>query len=212
MKTFFEHQAVAFEATKDLPFYAYHWEMRVGKTLPVIRTVGYQYDKGNIDLCLMTAPGALPLKWSRQDVPEDRPDDEIFEWDTDLADRKWYQKKLEEFLTQRNGKLKWFFISGESINTPKAKKVILKLLKEYKIFLVNDESHFFKNYKSKRTKFVMQISEKIHWVRNLTGTPSTKGPFDLWSQFYIGDPSILGYNYHAHKNRYGVFIRRTLGS
>lgn len=205
MKTFFTHQSDIYEDTRDLRGYALHWEMRVGKTLPIIRTAGWQYERGNIDFVILTAPGALPLKWSREDVPEDRPDDILFEWESKKANQVGYKKRLEEFINGDAKGLRWLFINSESVDLANVKKLIKQILRKYKVFLINDESHVFKNGKSKRTKAMMTTSENCAFVRNLTGTPSTKGPFDLWSQFYMIDPSILGYSFAKHKQRYGIF-------
>ena len=70
--------------------------------------------------------------------------------------------------------------------------------------LVVDESHRFKNPSGKRTKALHKLSQQrqCQYKFILTGSPILQSALDLWSQFYVLDPSILGYNYFSFRSQY----------
>lgn len=60
--------------------------------------------------------------------------------------------------------------------------------------LILDESHDFKTPFAKRTRRMMRDAAKAHARYLMTGTPMTRGFEDLFCQFYILSPKILGYS------------------
>ena len=71
-------------------------------------------------------------------------------------------------------------------------------------FLVGDESTTIKNIKAKRTKALMFLP-RAKYKRILTGSPITKSPLDLYSQFLFLDKKILGFDsYWSFQGRYAV--------
>ena len=70
--------------------------------------------------------------------------------------------------------------------------------------LVVDESHRFKNPSGKRTKAVHKLAQQTQcrYKFILTGSPILQSALDLWSQFYILDPKILGANYFSFRSQY----------
>ena len=53
--------------------------------------------------------------------------------------------------------------------------------------LVVDELSSFKNFKTKRFKSLMKVRPKVKRVIGLTGTPTSNGLMDLWSEFKLLD-------------------------
>lgn len=53
--------------------------------------------------------------------------------------------------------------------------------------IVVDELSSFKSHRSKRFKALMKVRPKVKRIVGLTGTPSSNGLMDLWSQFKILD-------------------------
>jgi SNF2 family DNA or RNA helicase len=76
------------------------------------------------------------------------------------------------------------------------------------MMMIVDESTTIKTHTAKRTKTLLKMSEKIGYKRILTGTPITKSPLDIFSQFAFLDKNILGKNYYAFRARYAKIISR----
>lgn len=76
----------------------------------------------------------------------------------------------------------------EFVNYESLHKVVGK--KNYKT-IVFDESHYLKSTKAKRTRLARSLARKAEYVLMLTGTPVTKDPYDLYSQFAILQPLVF---------------------
>jgi SNF2 family DNA or RNA helicase len=77
-------------------------------------------------------------------------------------------------------------------------------------FLVLDESTSFKNHQSQRFKALKLVRRFCKKVVLLTGTPSSKGLIDLWSQIYLLDEGQrLGRTISQYRERY--FVANTHG-
>ena len=60
---------------------------------------------------------------------------------------------------------------------------------------------------------MIKIGRGFAYKRLLTGSPVTKSPLDLWSQFEFLDPGILNFkSYYAFLNRHANILKRSLGS
>lgn len=69
--------------------------------------------------------------------------------------------------------------------------------------VIIDESQSFKSYKSSRFKTMQKIRPWVYRLVLLTGSPSPKGPMDLWSQIWLLDMGKrLGKNITAYRNKY----------
>ena len=76
-----------------------------------------------------------------------------------------------------------------------------------------DESTTIKNHKAKRSKHLMKIADGFNYRRLLTGSPVTKSPMDIYSQFEFMRKGLLGYeSYYAFQGRYAVTQRRSMGA
>lgn len=72
----------------------------------------------------------------------------------------------------------------------------------FKILII-DESQSFKNYGAERFKALKSIRPYVNRIVELTGSPTPKGPMDLWSQIYLLDMGYrLGANITAYRNQY----------
>jgi len=76
----------------------------------------------------------------------------------------------------------------EFVNYESLHKVVGK--KTYRT-IVFDESHYLKSTKAKRTRLARSLARKAEYVLMLTGTPVTKDPYDLYSQFAILEPLVF---------------------
>lgn len=94
-----------------------------------------------------------------------------------------------------------FITNTDSIGNKNIFPVLLDMGFE---FMAIDESHKFKSYKANRTKNLHKISSQaqLRYKFILTGSPVLQSALDLWSQFYILDPKILGANYFSFRAKY----------
>ncbi|MCW6665292.1 DEAD/DEAH box helicase [Aerococcaceae bacterium NML191219] len=75
--------------------------------------------------------------------------------------------------------------------------------------VVIDELSSFKSYQSKRVKSLLKVRPLIKRIVGLTGTPSSNGLMDLWSQFRILDfGERLGRYISHYRNTYFVPDKR----
>lgn len=200
----FKHQQKLLDETKDLSYFAILWEMRVGKTLASLYTFVHNFEIGKIDAVFLIAPSGVDLKWTREDLAKARPHDNVLEFRSSDFNKVSFQKKFKSALADRS-KLLWVVTNAEGLITDSCRAMVAKLLENRNCGLLVDESDLFKNPRARRTKCLMKLSTKFLVKRILTGTVATKGPFDLWSQFYILSPEILGPTFVPFKQRYGIF-------
>jgi len=207
-----KHQTEDLEASWQLPAAAIHWEPRLGKSWLTLKTSSRLVEANKIRGAVVIAPNGVHLGWTRDQIPKhwDVENTRIVEWSSNRANTKGFQKELGDALAFDG--FVFFSVNVESIRRgTKNKKpsasydFIEKLAKNRDCIMVVDESHYIKNPKAERTKAIMKLSKLFPYRRNLTGTPSPQGPFDLWSQFNVLNPKILGRAFYPFKTRYGIF-------
>jgi SNF2 family DNA or RNA helicase len=75
--------------------------------------------------------------------------------------------------------------------------------------VVIDELSSFKNHKAKRFQALMKVRPKVKRIIGLTGTPSSNGLMDLWSEFKLLDMGQrLGHFITQYRNDYFVPDKR----
>ncbi|MDO5398241.1 MAG: DEAD/DEAH box helicase [bacterium] len=75
--------------------------------------------------------------------------------------------------------------------------------------VIIDELSSFKNHKSKRFQSLMKVRPKIKRIVGLTGTPSSNGLMDLWSEFKLLDfGDRLGRFITHYRNNYFIPDKR----
>ncbi len=207
----FKHQSELFERTKDLPFFAEFWEMRVGKNLPIIDTATYLFNQNKIDAVLIIAPSGVHINWARKVIPPERPSyDNIIEWSSGNANKVSFRRRLNECLADK-GRLLWVCANIESVTTDAFKDFHADFVKLRNAMRVIDESDIIKSPSAKRTKLLIKWTPLFPYRRILTGTAAPESPFDLWSQLECLDSGILNNRYTPFKQRYGVFKRVRFG-
>lgn len=82
----------------------------------------------------------------------------------------------------------------ETLSTSyRANRELYSLAQQKECFLVVDESLKVKNPYALRSRNITRLSEQVKYKLILNGTPISKCEADLFQQFYILDPRILGY-------------------
>jgi len=192
--------------SENINVYALFHDMGTGKT----KTASEIYrikceDNGRWVKMLIICPLVVLENWKREllthtYIPEEKI--QIVDGCTKPNGRKLKnpQKKLR--LEQiNNPTAEIFIINTDNVSNVDVWDEVLKLGIE---MLVVDESHRFKANNGKRTKALHKLSQQpqCRYKFILTGSPILQSALDLWSQFYILDPKILGANYFSFRSQY----------
>jgi SNF2 family DNA or RNA helicase len=101
--------------------------------------------------------------------------------------------------------LGWRIINYDKIIIKRYLDDLIALCQRKKVLLVLDESHRIKNAQAKRSKMSFLLGRLSQRVLLLTGTPISKNPLDVFSQFRSVDEGILGSSWPVFKRTYGVW-------
>ena len=201
----FDHQRKAFYLSRDKKNFALLMEQGTGKTKVIIDNAAYLYGNGKITALVVIAPNGVHRNWLDRELPAHMPD-----WCKYKSihyysgmDKK-HKQKFNDLLGETEV-LKVFAFNVEAFVSKVALSYMTKILISNKPFLVVDESSRIKSPSAKRTKEITKFSRYAKYKRILTGTPITKGPQDVYSQFKFLDSNILGYDsYYSFRSRYCI--------
>tara|TARA_R110000787_G_scaffold108447_1_gene216840 strand:- start:6202 stop:7641 length:1440 start_codon:yes stop_codon:yes gene_type:complete len=208
----YEHQREAFVLSSNKKDYALLMDMGTGKTKVCLDSIGFLFEKKEIDLALIVAPKGVIANWLGEietHLPE-RIEREIVLWKPSLT--KSFREQLKK-LGQPSNKLKFLLMNVEAFSSKKGVEVAEYFIKNSKAFMAIDESTTIKNRQAKRTKSISKLGLGARYKRILTGSPITKSPLDLYSQMNFLNEKILGFNsFYAFQARFAVVQRRTMGT
>jgi hypothetical protein len=201
----FEHQRKAFYMSRDKENFALLMEQGTGKSKVIIDTAAYLYANNKITAMIIIAPNGVHRNWLKNEVPFHLP-----EWCPRktayyYAGMKKGDKKEWDKVCSSDEALKIFAFNVEGFVSKTAQKFISNIMMSNDVLLVVDESSRIKRPGAKRTQFITKIGKSAKYRRILTGTPVTKGPEDVYSQFRFLDPYVLGYDsFYSFRARYCV--------
>ena len=199
----YEHQLSALEKAWNKETFAFFMEMGTGKTKVLIDNMSMLYDKGKINGALIIAPKGVVKTWYEQELPTHLPDhieNVSVLWQANIT--KGQQEKLET-LYEIETALHILIMNVEAFSTEKGRKFAEKFLSCHESLMAIDESTTIKNPGAIRTKNILKMRPLTKYRRILTGSPVTKNPLDLYSQFDFLDPYHLDFHsYYAFRNRY----------
>jgi len=212
----YEHQIIAFNRGLSQKSYGFFMEMGTGKSKVLIDSVAYLSNTMQIDFALIIAPKGVYRNWINKEIPQHFPDDirhSVCYWRS--TNTKTYKEEVKKFFESKDPGVKIFVMNVEAFSSAKGQKAGLWIAKHFGAngLIAIDESTTIKNHKAKRTKTLTKISSEFKYRRLLTGSPVTKSPMDLFSQFQFLDPSILGYDsFYAYQGRYAILQKRSMGN
>jgi SNF2 family DNA or RNA helicase len=204
----YAHQLTAFERFKDSPYFALFADMGTGKTKMSIDIASHKFETGQIDAMLIIAPNHVHTQWVNEEFPKHcaipyKP----FIWKSGLAGSKMYKRWLNTFtLTPMENLLKVLTVNVEAFQSDTVVPFIADFVKLHKPFIVIDETTRIKTSTAKRTKTIHKLV-KYGQRAILTGTPTAKSPFDLWSMMEFLKTGYFGCNYFIFQHRYGILIK-----
>ena len=221
-KELFKHQKEDVDRFSGETEIALFNEMGTGKSATALRIASNKYLAGEIDALLIVAPNDVHAQWAKEEVP------------------KWMLKNIEyqcQCLYGRGGKkeampfyddgsLQIVCVNIDTFSTPSKWEDIAEWANSRKTFIILDEATCIKNIKSKRTERMLYafnsvkrcgrriVSNSINSAARaiLTGTPTTKGPMDLWSMMEFLRPNFFGRNWYAFQNRYAMHSTITVNN
>ena len=198
----FAHQSEALRRWRGKPRFALFCEMGTGKTWIAINRAAELKVEEDVTEVLVIAPRSLLKVWESE-IRKHCP----IPYETLILDRpkNWELLDMPEIRPLLAGDplpiLRFVIVNYDQLLT----KRLPKLLEHDFGLAILDESTMVKNWFAKRSRKTKTLVDTIPRVVLLTGNPAPNGPLDLYSQFFILDPHILGFtNYYPFRNRYSV--------
>jgi SNF2 family DNA or RNA helicase len=210
----YTHQAAEFPISREMEARCVFWVPRAGKSKLIIDTAAWLYHLTKINGLLIVAPNGPHENWFDFQIPEHLHENvprEMLVYKPKSLQTLRYEAAFERLL--RYDGLAIFVMNydafikrkGESPGNAAARK----FLKKRRCLYVIDESHKIKTPSAKRTMAILWTAHLAPYRRLLTGTPTTQGPFDIYSQMKFYDPFFwhgCGLSqFGAFKAQYGVF-------
>src|SRR5210317_134147 len=216
LKEPFLHQLKARRICHDTNInnFAYLMEMGTGKTITAIMDLMILHHEKGVDNCVIFAPKSVYRNWYKEItefVAPEKTKYAISTWDPSLKDPVT-KANLTDLLVKSLIPLNIFLMNIEAISSPKGVKFLEKYLSvqdKKNTMMIVDESTVIKTHNAKRTKNLLKLTKDLGYKRILTGTPITKSPLDIYTQFAFLDLKILGQsNYYAFRARYAKIVNR----
>ena len=211
----YDHQQLVLEKSWDRSFYGFLLEMGTGKSKIDIDSFCIQIELRAIDCILILAPKGVYRNWYLKELPEHMPDrhhknSTIHLWKGGGSSTE--QKQLQ-YLLKKDGRIKILIMNTEALSmSPKAWEFAQKFVKSGRCYTNVDESSTIKNPQAIRTKKIIKLGHMSVFRRIITGSPVTRSPLDLWSQFEFLQPQCLGHkSYYSFRSRYAVMEQKTFG-
>ena len=198
----YEHQRVALRKGATQSVFGFFMEQGTGKTKVTIDNAVYLYNMELLDTVYVIAPNSVYTNWKKEIELHSSANNYIYQH---KIDKKFYPKK---------NKLNWYLMNIEAFSHKSGYNKGLELveLRGLTTMMVIDESTTIKNRTAKRSKNVLKLGKGVRYKRILTGTPVTKSPLDLWSQFAFLDEDLLGFkSFYSFRARYCIMQSRPVG-
>lgn len=174
----YPHQQDAYDKLKGLKVGALYMEMGTGKTRTMLEIIKHKLDRGKIDRVIWFCPCS-----AKTNIKQD----------------------LEKHLA--SGHEHFIIVGIETLSSStRAMAYLLKYTEEHRCLLVVDESNLIKNPQAIRTENMIKLASRCNYRYILNGTPVTRDERDLFSQWYLLDWRILGYqSYWSFERNHVVF-------
>lgn len=188
-------------------------DMGTGKSFMLINNAAMLYDRGKIDAMLVIAPKGVYRNWLTGQIPEHMPEHLTTSMACWAASPKKAEREAMDKMLNAVDTFRILVMNIEAFSTEKGVAFAQMFLRVTKAFMAIDESTTIKTPKAKRTKSVIKVGRLAKFRRIATGSPVTKSPLDLYSQFDFLNPDILDQpSFFAFQARYAVVIERKMAT
>lgn len=203
----FLHQKNALELSLKSLYFALFMEQGTGKTKTAIDTIANLYLQNEINAALIVAPSGVDYNWVYEEIPVHllkTIDYQSFLYRSSKANNLRVKKSLDCFLKQSTNNLKILVMMPEALLTFLGNKTARDFLQSNTCIMIVDESgKVLKNHKAKRTKKLIELGAFAKYRRILTGTPITKSPLDLYTQFLFLHKQVLKHSsFYSFRNEF----------
>lgn len=206
------HQLIAFNMMKDREYFALLMEQGTGKSKVIIDDVARCWGEGEIDGLFIAAPNGVHTKWVTIEIPKHMP-----EWCPVVSAYfsagapKYHLATIEKLFKKTPNNvtrpLRVLTMNYDALGTKEGKALMERFTQTFDCYCAVDESQRIKNPKAIRTVELMKRKHRFPRRRILTGTPVTKAPFDIFTQFSFLDSTILRTSsYTAFKTEYAEML------
>ena len=210
------HQREALRRAWKRRGFAYLMEMGTGKSKVAVDEASLYHEEGLARGWVVIAPKGVYENWIRKEIPEHMPDRVrekamIVLWRGDGT--KTRKQELDQLIRYRRG-LAVLVMNVEALSSSSgaAARYLTKFLAAHPSIVHLDESTTIKTPGAVRTKTLVKIGGLARWRRIMTGSPVTRGPLDLYSQFDFLDEGILGFrSFYAFRARFSVMETKNFG-
>lgn len=188
-------QLACFNLSKDAPAFAYFMDAGVGKSKPAIDTAAYLYEQDKIDAMLVVSDNGVHQNWSESELLKHMPPRIKAVPIAYVAGRS-----LNKFYRELGEACRHFpilCVSHDTLLTKNGQTFLPSFLKQRRCLLVVDECQKYKTPSAQRTRALWKLAPLATYRRILTGTPLTQGYEDLYAQFRVLDPDIIGCRTYA---------------
>ncbi len=205
----YAHQLEQFDRHKDAEYFALFNDMGTGKTKITIDIAAYKYCTNQIDAVLIIAPNHVHEQWIREQFPLhcSVPYRHVT-WSASKYTRKHWRDYWNDFASEPMKFLKVFAVNVEAFQSNAVEPFVAEYVQSNRTFIVLDEATRIKHNTAKRSKTIHKIN-KYGQRAILTGTPTAKSPFDLWSMMEFLKHNYFDCNFFVFQHRYGVLIKGT---
>lgn len=193
----YEHQERGTAHIYGKPTTAVFAEPGTGKTKMYIDASSAMYIAGDIDQVLVFTPVSVRKSWSNQ-----------FTIHCPIPHRVYVLDTSNPLPPKSSNVLDVLVVGIESLShkTSAAYPMCIEYVLRGKTACVVDESHLVKTHNSTRTERVTELAHRCVNRCVMTGTPVANSLVDLYAQFRVLDPDIIGYpDIYSFLDRYAVF-------
>ena len=190
-----QHQKDVIYRSQFEPHLFLAWEMGTGKTCAIIQILRQLYgNHGALRKTLILAPKVVLDNWKDEFKKFSKiPPDYIHVLKGPVKKRAEYFASMDAFSS----------IAITNYDALQSQELTDAIIKWGPDILICDESHFLKNYQSKRAKNVAKISDVSRHKYLLTGTPILNNAMDLFMQYRVLDGGkTFGHNFFVYRSRY----------
>lgn len=190
---FFPRQLETLKQCYGRKVFAHLHDPDYGKTAIMVSEAGMLYLDNKITGVLITSPLGVHTQWCDEQIPAHL--DEKIKRKTII----WEKKPIDMKFLGNPDRLEFLSMNHDCFIWPKGKNAATEFIKKHNgnVLMLIDESHYFMNWKAKRTQAIHDIAHMCKYRRIATGTLIAKSLMDAWAQFKLLDWRILGHKYQT---------------
>lgn len=209
----YDHQTEALRRSWGCVAFAYLMGTGTGKAKVAIDDACAHYENRLIDALVVFANKGSYRNWPNTEIPKHFPTRiKKAEYTWTGSDTKQKQNEYKYVAMFEGMKILYFNIESLSISNSRAMSLLINFMSQHRCMAIVDESTVIKNMTAVRTKNAIKLARLAAYRRIMTGTPVTKGPLNLFSQFEFLGPAFLGFkSFYSFRARYAVLQQMEMG-